>query len=151
MLATTTKQFDLSKVDMICRFWIAIRKEIIISFRKGVSDLNNINHIYGAYVFFPKSEGEIIFRYHKIHIKKRYTNVIELYNPYFVCRENSTHFFDETNMNKELEITKDLSVFYSESKDKCVEWLENCRKNFLASYRCNLMRLEQSKILEIID
>lgn len=111
----------------------------------------DVKEIYGACVCFPKGGGEIKFNYSAMEVKKCYPAMLELQHPYFISRNNSTHYFGKRMFDKEYEITDELTVFYSESKEKCVEWLKSKREEFLRSYKINLERLEKSEVREKIE
>lgn len=109
----------------------------------------NIKELWGAWVKFPKSTGDIEFNYSTMEVAKQYPLALEMRYPYFISRNNSTRYFEESMIDKEYEITNELTVFYSESKEKCAEWLQNKRDSLLQSYKFNYERLEKSEIKEV--
>lgn len=111
----------------------------------------DVKEIYEAHVKFPKIAGEIEFNYSTMEVKKCYPAMLELRYPYFISRNNSTHYFEKRMLDKEYEITDELTVFYSESKDRCIEWLKAKREELLQSHKYNLGRLEKSEIKERIE
>ena len=109
----------------------------------------NIKELWGAWVKFPQVEGDIEFNYSPMEVAKQYPLALEMRYPYFISRNNSTQYFDEGMLDKEYEITNELMVFYSASKEKCAEWLESRRDMLLQSYKFDYERLEKSKIKEV--
>lgn len=109
----------------------------------------NIKELWGAHIYFPKTNEEIKFNYSSMEVVKHYPGVSEMRYPYFISRNNSTHYFYKDMLDKEYEITNELTVFYSAKKKKCVEWLESKRKELLQSYKSNYERLEKSEIKEV--
>ena len=110
---------------------------------------NEIKQLYGAWVKFPKVAGDVEFNYSKMEIKKIYPDMTETRYPYFTSRNVSTCYFEKNMLNKEYQITDELTIFYSDSKVDCMEWLENKRKTYLISAEYDYRRLKDSKILEI--
>lgn len=84
-----------------------------------------------------------------MEIVKRYPDMIEVRYSYFADGLSSTRCFEENMLDKERKITKELTVFYSERKEECVEWLEEKRNKLLHSYKLNYDRLEKSQIKEV--
>lgn len=109
----------------------------------------NIKELWGAWVRFPQIAGDIEFNYSPMEVVKQYPLAIEMRYPYFISRNNSTRYFEKGMFDKEYEITNELTVFYSASKEKCVEWLENKRDTLLQSYKFNYERLKKSEIKEV--
>lgn len=107
-----------------------------------------IKELYSAWVKFPKSDEEIVFAYSAMEIKTRYDTMLEMRYPYFTDRNNSTRYFEKSMLEKEYRITDELKVFYSASKEKCIEWLTQERNKIIELYRRDLQRLEQSEIKE---
>lgn len=111
----------------------------------------NIKELWGAWVKFPKTDGDIEFNYSSMEVAKYHEddNVIEMRYPYFVSGVQSTKYFSERMLGHEFKITDEMKVFYSASKEKCVEWLQNKRASLLQSYKINYERLENSEIKEV--
>lgn len=109
----------------------------------------NIKELWGAHIYFPKTNEEIKFNYSSMEVVKHYPGVSEMRYPYFISRNNSTHYFYKDMLDKEYEITNELTVFYSAEKKNCVEWLESKRKELLQSHKSNYERLEKSEIKEV--
>ena len=109
----------------------------------------NIKELWGAHIYFPKENEEIKFSYSSMEIVRHYPGVVEMCYSYFTDRNNSTHYFEKSMLDREYEITDELTVFYSASKEKCVEWLQNKRASLLQSYKTNYERLENSEIKEV--
>ena len=110
--------------------------------------MDNVKEIYGAYIRFPQVAGDIEFNYSNMEISKRYPDMLEMKHYYFTSRNTSTRYFEKRMLEKEYEISNELTVFYSESKEKCIEWLANKRNTLLESYKYNYERLEKSEIKE---
>lgn len=106
-------------------------------------------NIYGAYVKFPKVSGKVEFNYLAMEIQKIYPDMLELKYPYFTSRNVSTRYFEKSMLNKEYVITDELTIFYSESKDKCVEWLQKQRDELIRDYSYNYNRLLESEVCEV--
>ena len=104
--------------------------------------------IYGAHVMFPKISGKVIFSYSEMKIKTRYPDMIELEHYYFTSKHYSTRYFDKSMLEKEYEISAELTVFYSEDKQACIDWLTKKRDTLLESYKYDYERLLQSEIKE---
>lgn len=109
----------------------------------------NIKELWGAWVNFPKTEEDIEFNYSPMEVVNQYPLALKMRYPYFISRNNSTRYFEESMLDKEYEITNELTVFYSVNKDKCVEWLQNKRTSLLQSYKFDYERLEKSEIKEV--
>ena len=110
---------------------------------------NEIKQLYGAWVKFPKVAGDIEFNYSKMEIKKIYPDMTETRHPYFTSRNVSTCYFEKNMLNKEYQITDELTIFYSDSKVDCMEWLGAKRDLYLKSAEYNYKRLKESKVLEV--
>lgn len=111
--------------------------------------MENINELYVATLRFPRISGEIKFYYSTMEIKKVYPDMIEIRYPYFINKTYSTRYFDKNMLDREYEINDSLTVYFSSSKDKCIEWLEFKRAFLLRDYEYNYERLKQSQIKEI--
>lgn len=111
----------------------------------------NIQELWGAWVKFPQTDGEIEFNYSPMEVVKYHEDddVIEMRYPYFVSGVQSTKYFNAKMLGHEFRITDEMKVFYSPSKEKCVEWLQNKRTSLLQSYKLNYERLEKSEIKEV--
>lgn len=112
--------------------------------------MEEVKELYGAHVRFPKADGEIVFNYCAMEIARHYPSVLETKHYYFTDRNHSTRYFEKGMLDKEYEITDELTVFYSADKSKCVDWLIKKRNAYLVAYRDRLQRLEQSNIRETI-
>lgn len=113
--------------------------------------MEDIKELYGAYVRFPKADGEIVFNYSAMEITRHYPSVIETKHYYFTDRDHSTKYFEPGMLDREYKITDELTVFYSADKGKCVDWLIEKRNAYLAAYRSGLQRLERSNIRETVE
>lgn len=109
----------------------------------------SIKELWGAWIRFPQIAGDIEFNYSSMEVVKQYPLALEMRYPYFTSRTYSTRYFEKGMLDKEYEITNELTVFYSVNKDKCIEWLDNKRKELLQSYKLNYERLEKSEIKEV--
>lgn len=116
-----------------------------------MAELKDIKELYGAYVRFPKTDGEIVFNYSAMEIKKHYDTMLEMRYPYFTDRNNSTRYFEEGMLDKEYRITDELTVFYSADRGKCIDWLNEKRNAYISTCRNDLQRLEKSNIREVIE
>lgn len=116
-----------------------------------MKSMKGIKELWGAWVRLPKSDEEIVFAYSPMEIKKRYDLALEMKYPYFISRNNSTRYFEKDMLEKEYRITDELKVFYSASKEKCIEWLNKERSSIIELYRRDLQRLEQSEIEEKVE
>lgn len=108
-----------------------------------------IKELWVAHIYFLKSGKEIKFNYSPMEVVKQYPFALEMRYPYFIGSAYSTRYFEEGMLDKEYEITKELTVFYSADKEKCVAWLENKRSELLQSYKFNYERLKKSEIKEV--
>lgn len=90
----------------------------------------NIKELWGAWVKIPKMAGDIEFNYSPVEVLKQYPFAFEMRYPYFTSSTYSTRYFEEGMLDREYEITNELTVFYSADKEKCVEWLEGKKRNF---------------------
>lgn len=113
--------------------------------------MKTIKELWSAEVYFPQIAGEVKFSYSNMEIKKRYPTVIETKHSYFTSNNVSINFFDETMLEKEYEISDLLTVFYSASEDKCIEWLNTKRENLIRDYKFNYERLLESKVKKAIE
>lgn len=110
--------------------------------------MKDIENLYCAYIRFPRIAGEIEFKYKKMEIKQRYERCIETVHSYFTSSHYSTSYFEKDMLNKDLKISDELKVFYSESKEKCVIWLTSERANLFQSVEHDYLRLKESKVEE---
>ena len=109
----------------------------------------NIKELWGAWIRFPQIAGDIEFNYSPMEVAKQYPLALEMRYPYFTSSTYSTRYFEKGMLDKEYEITKELTVFYTADKKKCVEWLESKRSELLQLYKLNYGRLEKSEIKEV--
>lgn len=109
----------------------------------------NTKELWGAWIRFPQITGGIEFNYSPMEVVKQYPLAFEMRYSYFTSSTYSTRYFEKSMLDKEYEITNELTVFYSISKEKCAEWLENKRNELLQSYKLNYERLQKSEIKEV--
>lgn len=112
--------------------------------------MKDVKELWAAWVMLPKSNEENIFMYSSVEIKKRYNSMIETKYPYFISRDISTHYFSEDILEKEYRITGEIKMFYSKSKEKCIEWLNKERDRAIESCKTCLCRLENAEIKEVV-
>lgn len=105
--------------------------------------------LWGAWIVFPKTTGDIEFNYSASRVVESYPGVIVLQYPHFTSNTYSTRYFEERMVDKEYQVTDILTVFYSTDKEKCVEWLKAKREELLKISKKNCERLEKSKIKEV--
>ena len=74
--------------------------------------------------------------------------MLEMENFYFTSINVSTKYFEHGMLEKEYKISDTLKVFYSQSKDKCVEWLQENRDKLVNEYKSCYERLLKSEIKE---
>lgn len=110
-----------------------------------------MDNLYGAYVNFPQISGDIEFNYSEMEIVKAYKDMIELKHYYFTSFNCSTKYFEERMLNKEYKITDSLTCYYSESKEKCIEWLTNKRNDLIKCYEYDYRRLVKSEVKEVAE
>ena len=60
-----------------------------------------INKLYGASIYYPQSDGEIIFQFSEMEIQQVTANSIITKHPYFVRPNFSTKIFDLDMLNEE--------------------------------------------------
>lgn len=111
----------------------------------------DIDKMYSACIKFPQVAGDIEFRYSEMEIVKKYPDMAELKYPYFTSNNCSTRYFKNNMLNKEYKITDSLTCYYSESKEKCIEWLTKKRNDLIKSYEYNYKRLVKSEVKEVIE
>lgn len=111
-------------------------------------DIKTISELWGASIYAQKTAEEIEFTYCAIGIIKNYGTVIETKNFYFTSRDLSTKYFYDSTLDKEYRINDSLTVFYSGSKDKCIEWLERKREEMILYHESCYKRLLESEIKE---
>lgn len=111
----------------------------------------DIEKMYGAYISFSQVAGKVEFNYLEMEIAKKYPDMIELKHPYFTSRNFSTHYFEKNMLDREYDITDSLTCYYSESKEKCIEWLTNKRNDLIKSYEYNYKRLVKSEVKEVVE
>ena len=112
--------------------------------------MNEIKELFAAYIKFPEESGEVEFEYSVMEINKVYPDMIETKHFYFTSRNYSTRYFEKSMLNKEYEISYELTVFYSESKEDCLKWLTDKRNLLLQIYKNKYERLKNSEIKENI-
>lgn len=109
-----------------------------------------MRNIYGACIKFPQVSGNIEFEYFEMEIVKEYPEVVELKYPYFISNNCSTRYFDNDMFDKEYKITDSLTCYYSESKEKCIDWLTIKRSDLIKCYEYDYKRLVKSEVKEVI-
>lgn len=109
-----------------------------------------MKNIFGACIKFPQVSGDILFEYFEMEIVKKYPDMIKLKHPYFISHNYSTHYFEKNMFDKEYEITDSLTCYYSESKEKCIDWLTKKRIDLLKCYEFNYKRLVKSEVKEVV-
>ena len=112
-----------------------------------------LTHLYSAYIYIPKdsseqAKGEI----KPIEIEK-YDELHEVYimtATYFTSRNYSTSrlYRRSTDFDTELEISDQLTVFYSEDKDRCSDWLHG---KYMSLFEEAKARYEQLASIVIQD
>lgn len=112
---------------------------------------NEVKEIYSASIYFPKTDGEIEFKYSSMEVKKCYPYTLETKYSYFISRNNSTSYFEEDMLDREYKITNELTVLYSADKSKCIDWLIEKRSSLLQSYKHDYERIEKSEIKETFE
>ena len=110
-----------------------------------------IEEMYSACIKFPQVAGDVEFRYSEIEIVKKYPDMVELKYPYFTSHNCSTRYFENNMLNKEYKITDSLTCYYSESKEKCIEWLTSKRNDLIKCYEYDYKRLVKSEVKEVIE
>lgn len=108
--------------------------------------MNEIKELFGAWSMIPNTTGEVEFCYSRMEITEIYPTRIETKGYYFTSRNHSTRYFDESNLDKEYKITDELTVFYSDEKSKCVEWLKKKRDGLLIYHKDLYERIQRSEI-----
>lgn len=111
-------------------------------------DIKTISELWGASIYVPKTAEEIKFTYCAIEIIKNFETVVETKNFYFISRNLSTKHFYDSMLDKEYIINDFLTVFYSGSKNKCIEWLEKKREEMISYHESCYKRLLESGIKE---
>lgn len=111
----------------------------------------DIEKMYCAYIKFPQVAGDIEFNYSEMEIAKKYPDMLEMKHCYFTRRNTSTRYFENNMLNKEYKITDSLTCYYSESKEKCIEWLTSKRNDLIKSYEYDYKRLIKSEVKEVIE
>lgn len=111
----------------------------------------DIEKMYGAYIKFPQVAGDIEFNYLEMEIAKKYPDMIELKHYYFTSNNCSTRYFENNMLNKEYKITDSLTCYYSERKEKCIEWLTSNRNDLIKCYEYDYKRLVKSEVKEVIE
>lgn len=114
-------------------------------------ELRDVKELYGAWISFPIGEKEIVFAHSPMEIEQRYGRAIVTKHPYFTNRNYSTKHFEEDMLEKEYRISETLRIFYSVSKEKCIEWLSKERERLIRQYRADLNRIKSSEITEKIE
>lgn len=111
----------------------------------------DIEKMYGAYIKFPQVAGDIEFNYSEMEIVKKYKDMVELKHPCFTSHHYSTHYFEKDMLDREYKITDSLTCYYSESKEKCIEWLKNKRNDLIKCYEYDYKRLVKSEVKEVVE
>lgn len=113
-----------------------------------VDSMDDVKELFGAYIRFPQTAGNIEFSYSSMEINKRYPNMLEMKHYYFTSRNVSTRYFEKNMLEKEYEISDSSKAYYSKSKEKCIEWLQKNRDELIHDYKFNYERLLKSEIRE---
>ena len=111
----------------------------------------DIEKMYCAYIKFPQVAGDIEFNYSNMEISKRYPDMLEMKHCYFTSRNTSTRYFENNMLNNEYKITDSLTCYYSESKEKCIEWLTSKRNDLIKCYEYDYNRLVKSEVKEVVE
>ena len=109
----------------------------------------DVEDIYVAYIKFQQVAGEIEFNYSVMELEKRYSDMLEMKHCYFTSKNVSTRYFEKNMLEREYEISDSLKVYYSQSKEKCIEWLQKNRDELIHDYKFNYERLLKSEIKEV--
>lgn len=110
--------------------------------------MREIKNLYSACVKFPQIAGDIEFKYSEMKIARRYPDMLEVDGYYFTSKLHSTRYFDKKMLDVEYKITDSLICYYSDSKEKCIEWLNNKRADLLKLYEFDYKRLKKSVVKE---
>lgn len=105
--------------------------------------------IYGARIYKDEITGKYDFDYRKIKIISETILGVELEFPCFKSANYSTEYFKESELNHEIVVKKNFSLFYSRDISKCVEWLTNKREELIENARKELENLTESCIVEV--
>lgn len=108
--------------------------------------MDRINQLYCAYINFPQEKRDIKFLYLEIEIYKLHHDMIETVCPCLMTRCYSTRYLKKSLLNRGIKITDEITVFYSEDKERCINWLTDKRKTLLETYESTFLRLRNSKI-----
>ena len=109
----------------------------------------DVEDIYTAYIKFPQVAGKIEFNYSVMELEKRYPDMLEMKHCYFTSKNVSTRYFEKNMLEIEYEISDSLKIYYSQSKEKCIEWLQKNRDELIHDYKFNYERLLKSEIMEV--
>lgn len=113
-----------------------------------IDSMDDVKELFVACIRVPQTAGNIEFNYSSMEINKRYPNMLEMKHYYFTSRNVSTRYFEKNMLEKEYEISDSLKVYYSQSKEKCLEWLQKKRDELIHDYKFNYERLLKSEIRE---
>ena len=113
-----------------------------------IDSMDDVKELFVACVRFPQIAGNIEFNYSSMEINKRYPNMLEMKHYYFTSSNVSTRYFEKNMLEKEYKISDSLKVYYSQSKEKCLEWLQRKRDELIHDYEFNYERLLKSEIRE---
>ena len=109
----------------------------------------DIEKMYCAYISFPQVAGKIEFNYSVMEMEKRYQDMLEMKHCYFTSKNVSTRYFEKNMLEREYEISDSLKVYYSQSKEKCIEWLQKNLDELIHDYKFDYERLFKSEIKEV--
>lgn len=106
--------------------------------------------LYVARFYQPLIAGNVVLELHPVPYSRYldYTDTYILTNFIKVHRDFETRCLDSSYLNKEINLSEGDAVFYSESKDACLEWLEERQRQEIKFAEYNLQRLTNAKIIE---
>lgn len=117
--------------------------------------MDNVKELWAAGVVTPSRYSDNIdFRYASMKIKERVaetkTNsaMIVTEDRYLIGAGFVTQHFYNCMLGVEYEIGDGFLVFYSDSKEECIEWLSKKREKLIAEYKDRYERFLRSKIEE---
>lgn len=117
--------------------------------------MDTVKELWLAGVSTPSSHSDNIkFRYAPIKIKERVaeteTNsaMIVTEDPHFIGAGFATRHFYNCMLGVDYRVGDGLTIFYSDSKEECIEWLNKKREKLITEYKDKYERLLQSQIEE---
>lgn len=107
--------------------------------------------LYVARFRYPLAVGDVILEIHPVPVSMylSYTDTYILNHFVQIHHDLTTRCLDSSYLNKDIKLSVEEYLYYSESKDACYEWLADKQREAIDFAEYNLQRLSNAEILEM--